>query len=281
MIKKRIHNAVNNYNKTWDNDISYDSLTTKISEFVRENNLLLLDPVWEDEDIDYRIYQYDMILMIYNDLLKVSTAALLDKETKLFYEDNYDIGIVYQLKLIYHDLLTLRNLFNQQFEAQFIVISRSVIEKIRILFVVLTDIEFGKKIILNTCNYTSKERYYKLYKPQKIIEKIRDCDDEDLKELIKTLVDPRINDLYSLQSTFVHSDIFELIKYNLNSEKGINISPLKNASKYILARSDYMTELFILMFPAIQIKLSSNKDNRQLGKFIISYYEAYVKDMYI
>ena len=280
MIKNRIQKAIKHYNETFSKDISYESLTAKISDFKKDNSRLLLDTIWDDEDIEFRIYQYDMILMIYNELLNVSTNALLNKDIKLFYEDNYDIGIIYQLKLIYHDLLTLRNLFNQQFEAQFLVISRSVIEKLRILFLVLGNIEFGKKIIWNTCNYSSKDRYYKLYKQKKIIEKLRECDDQKYKNLINILIEEDVNDLYSLQSMFVHSDIFELIKYNIHKEKGINISPLKNASSYILARSDYMTEMFIILFPAINYKLSSIKENLIYGKFIPSYYIAYIDDMY-
>lgn len=280
MINQRIIKAVSYYNKKWGDDISYESLTSKISVFTRKNNLLLLGPVWDDEIIKSRIYQYDMLLMIYNDFLEKSINKLLDKDKILFYEDNYDIGIVYQLKLIYHDLLTLRNLFNQQFEAQLIVISRSVIEKLRVLFVMLIDIEFGKKLIWNTCNYSAKDRYYKLYQPKKIIDKLRDCNDQNFKQLLEILVNERINDMYSFQSSFVHSDIFQLLYYNINSENGINISPLKNASDYILHRSDYMTELFIVTFPVLHIKLNANNDDILFKHFILSYYDAYVKDMY-
>lgn len=260
----RIKKSIEEYNKSEEDEIQYNSLKSEIETFRNTNNLLN-DVGFSDKEVKQYTLELDLFLMIYNEALEKFNENLFEEKTMVNEISLIDMGFTYEFKLIYHDIITLRKLYSLQFESQFNSVYRTMIEKMRVIILLINDESFAKDLILNEKGHDEKQRYYKVYRNKVVINKLEKCFENRSQKTI--LLHERLDDVYSMLSWFVHSDLYNIIGYSLNEDKGINMSLDKNASEYFLQRIRHLTELLQYFYSEVSNTLENEWANKWIKFF--------------
>lgn len=198
------------------------------------------------------------------------------------YPKDANFSFLLMLKLIIHDLITLRNLSIIGFDAQFHSISRNFVEKMKIFLLCCFDEEFFE-VFTGHKEISDKELYYKYTREKMVDKRIEHLVEENPFDptIIGFTSDTLKNRLNKLLHPFVHTNNYrQLLEYygpkidiSINSEKddGIKVHMYK-----------YMCEASILSLIDI-ILWSRNDTNIRLDKHldsIFNVYQEYMKDYY-
>jgi hypothetical protein len=196
------------------------------------------------DELDFLISQY---YLIYNEIL------ISKEKIKIFhneYDDrNYTNGILFYIKMLFHDIITSRNLIIFKYESQLKSTLRNLMEKSRILVLLLYDVKFAGEFIFNDSNFSVKERYYKLLKPSKILKRI-ELNYEYIKlnfnkiprnnlitytmaeTFYKLFLDRSYEIAYDDFSKFTHYNDFNSIFFHHSNNNRVNMSLYENSSPY-------------------------------------------------
>ncbi|MCW7490921.1 hypothetical protein [Leptospira meyeri] len=196
------------------------------------------------DEIDFLLSQY---YLIYSELLtSKQNQEMFQNDTD---KRNYYSGVLFSVKMIFHDIIIIRNLVIIKYESQLKSVLRNLIEKSRILVLILYDREFAKEFLFNDSNLSEKERYFKLLKPSKIFKRIENnynnldqkrneaLKNEPLslvmaKEMYHLFSDNSIQLAYDDFSKYIHYNDFETIFYHHAEKNRINMSLYQNSSPY-------------------------------------------------
>lgn len=262
--------SVLKHNEIWK-PISVDTILANVSEFKVQYKNLLSEKKWNDEMLDFYIAELDMILTSFNLLYNNVTKNTLNGNIN-------NLAIIYILRFIFHDILTIRNLWIARFEFQINYIFRTLLEKIDIVTLLLFDKNFWDYYIKNITKLSNKELYHKFLKPSKIKERIQKnyqsiLDDEAKTWIMFARIDKdyyrlrlnwRIEEIYSKTSKFIHSNNFQdFINYYAEfheSNLTFNISLLHNSSNNLYNTLSFITEYLLIIFPYLRKSIYSWKD---------------------
>lgn len=300
MFNSRIRKALSYYNKNSKVSVSFEEISNEINAFKDDYSNLLIPPLWEDQRLDIRIDEFDMLLTLYEWLYKDVSESLLAKTLKIWPQDNrwFEITATYLLRFIIQDIFSLRNFCAMKFENQFNATFRNIIEKVNILSLFLFDYYFSSNYAFNDEKWDKKNRYFTLIRPSAIknrintnYNQIKNSEKETGiifaridKFFYEFLLAQTLNTSYELSSLFIHTNDFQEIFKYYNEGGEFNISLKHNATSYTEFRLDYAIEFLLLLFNQINssfLNRGTIKNTTNIEKIIISwYYSVLVEEKY-
>lgn len=265
-------------------NISVETIIKNYEKYLVNLNDILFDTP-QDKEIKKLVGYFDFsianYIYVYDNLCTGLQSGKYCFGSKKYSQD-VNFPFLLMLKLLVHDLITLRNLSIIGFDAQFHSISRNFVEKMKIFLLCCFDEEFFE-VFTGHKEISDKELYYKYTREKMIDKRIEHLVEE--KPFDPTIIgftsDTLKNRLNKLLHPFVHTNNYrQLLEYygpkidiSINSKKddGIKVYTYK-----------YMCEASILFLIDI-ILWSRNDTNIRLDKHldsIFNVYQEYVKDYY-
>jgi hypothetical protein len=302
MFRERLKKAIIDTHNNIGLKINLDDVIEIIEKFRSDYGRLLTPIIWEEQQLELKIDEFDMLLTVYDSLYSQVSDSLLSNSIKLWADDErpFEIRVIYIFRFLIQDLIALRNFCVMKFENQFIATFRHLIEKTKILFLNIYDYDFSCDFLFNDSGYDKKEMYYELTRPTKINKRIKENYERIINEERKTGVisarlDKHIYDFlqnktleyaYSPSSKFVHSNDMNAILTYYNEGNKLNLSLKHNSSSYLHARLDYCIEFILLLYDHIRSsfqyrnvkQLSSQKS--PLEKLLVGYFSVLVNEKY-
>lgn len=227
---------------------------------------------------DFSIANY---IYIYNNLCTALLSGKYCFGNKKYTKDA-NFSFLLMLKLIIHDLITLRNLSIIGFDAQFHSISRNYVEKMKIFLLCCFDEEFFE-VFTGHKKISDKELYYKYTREKMMDKRIEHLVEENPFDptIIGFTSDMLKNRLNKLFHPFVHTNNYRQLLEYYGPKIDISINSKKDDSIKVRVYK-YMCEASILSLIDI-ILWSRNDTNIRLDKYldsIFDVYQEYVKDYY-
>jgi|688.fasta_scaffold14359_1 hypothetical protein len=190
-----------------------------------------------NEDEVY-LYELDLVIMVIFNLLKILITDLSEKKLIIYYEDKekpFGVVAIKLVEFLIHDIITMRNLFAQGLENQFLVIYRSFIEKLSIFYLFMYDYDFALIYAFNPDNLEGRKLYEKFTHPSqvknRIVNNLKQIIDEENKSgriygrsdkfVYQHLMDTEKSRkfLYTLCNNFTHfSDGKSIMEYHLQED---------------------------------------------------------------
>lgn len=202
------------------------------------------------------------------------------------YPDIFNLSFILLLRLMIHDIISMRNFVVQRFDAQFHSISRNFIEKCKIFCLCYYDEDFFEHYT-KYIDITDEDLYNKYTREGELNKRIHSLakahkknapvsfaitlDSKILKKRVEHLCNP-----------FVHTNNYpQLFMYALEDKEKINLSVLHSGSGDDLYMYKYMCEAALLFFS--DIFLLTYIDNQLLQDCLsqsLEIYGLYVKEFY-
>lgn len=260
--------------------ILYHDVIFLINDYKEELGSLLI----ENEDKDLNVEEIDFIIVLFCSIYDSWKDFLFSKK---FLDEKLGLTSVLLFKEILGDFISIRNLYVLGLENSQNSISRNLLEKFRILFLINCDLEFREEYIHNKSKLTSKNLYNYYTRPFQIKKRLKNYFKNSKNSLLsmacEALSSERTEQTYSLLSKFTHSNETNfMFKYYLKENK-YDVSFSNYRSDYSKARIDYLKEFYVyLLAPTINIinQIDEEKENKEMESFCIGYGLFIMKERY-
>lgn len=290
-----LKNALTNSNKNIGYDIAYHEIEQQYNQFKKEYQELLQKQARNVNEIQNILSYFNITIALYHFLYTRVIDASFNKKMQVWPNKDKDslLAILYLLRLMFHDIITLRNLTNVGFDAQFHSISRNLVEKIKIICLSLSDEEFFD-VYTGIDKISDSELYNRFTKPKKLDNRIKHIafQNEEKGSILvarndirfcKFLNEEALESRVKLSHSFVHTNNFRQLAHYFNENGKYNLSlkhnsPLEGSNAY-----RYMCEFVFLSFSYIDTMLSNSMANLKTYDFEKLYtgiYDQYIKDYY-
>jgi hypothetical protein len=244
----------------------------------------------------------DNLLIAYFDVSVILHLTLYDKVIESLLstglqvwptdDENSNLSVVLLIKLIAHDLISLRNFVAIQFDWQFHALSRNYFEKLKILTLCLVDQDFFNNYTGLT-NISEEDLYRNYTSHKKLDDRLNSVTRKDLApelnkldplfDLCRLLCSDTITAGFERGHIFVHTNNFlQIAKYYLEDGR-INLSPLNNfslkysASKALACEMSLLSYISLAFYLHIRFKLNNSGI---FHKHAVNIYGQYIKDYY-
>ena len=252
-------------------------------------------PILRNKEIKRIICFFDIIIVSYILTYEYISEEFLKGHVVVGnkkYNSAYNIAFVILMRVITHDLITMRNLVCSGFDAQFHSISRNFIEKSKIFCLCSCDEEFFKNFT-QYIDISDESLYKEFTKNSKMDKRLSDIakkhrlQQKNTLSLAVLLDNKTIRDRIDyLGNPFVHSNNFkQMMKYfleNTNKGKAVNLSILHGTVPLAGNQYKFMCELAYLIFNELPFLIRYNKNNVQeeVHWAMLEVYGVYIKYFY-
>lgn len=242
-------------------NLTYQDINQQIVDMrLKYGRLFFSHSLINEEDGVYSD-ELDLIIMVLMSQHRIIFQDLIDKKLKIYHENklqdkqqSFELVAIKLVEFLIYDVTTLRNLFIQGLENQFLVVYRSFVDKLNIFYLFMYDYEFALVYANNPENLDGRMLFEKHTNSKQVMSKIK----ANYKKIVTTEKETRRitgrNDklayeflidteksrktLYALCNNFTHfSDGKSIMEYHsLSDSKGskaflINIAYEKFAAK--------------------------------------------------
>lgn len=265
-------------------NISVETIIKNYEKYLVDLNGVLFD-IPQDKEIKKLVGYFDFSIAnyvyVYNNLCTGLRSGKYCFGSKKYSQD-VNFSFLLMLKLLVHDLITLRNLSIIGFDAQFHSISRNFVEKMKIFLLCCFDEEFFE-VFTGHKEIADKELYNKYTRGKMVDQRIERLIEENPFDptIIGFTSDTSKNRLNKLLHPFVHTNNYRQLLEYYGPRINISINSKKDNDVNVQAYK-YMCEASILSL--VDIILWSRNDtkiglDRHLN-LIFSVYQEYIKDYY-
>ena len=223
----------------------------------------LLDAANQDDSLGsyFRITTVSYIL-VYEVLTKLLLKYRKNNTNILYCDMPVDSMVVIAIlfRLIIHDLATLLYTYRMKFDAQFHVVSRTIIEKMTELSLCINDVDFFKNFTKVT-NISDTSLYKKFTKPEVMRKRLIDLSAVvEPYSTVAILSSKKVSHRISqLGHPFIHTNnLSQLSSYYLNENGWIDLSATNGRSGKNLAVHQFMCELLMLYLQDFILEMEIN-----------------------
>ena len=128
--------------------------------------------------------------------------------------DYIELGKILLIKEYIHDIIAVREMANLKLENQLANAARALMERSLVIALSMYDKEFCNELFINKNNSSEKERYYMLFRPKKLIERLNGIEFK-----VNLINGTYWEEMYSFFSKYPHNDILEWLKYYDEGQK--------------------------------------------------------------
>lgn len=238
------------------NQINYDDTTSGIYQdtlrTISPQLRVLQDP---NEDIDKFIAFFDISIVNYVRFYECIRDDFLERKIHFGdkkYPDMLNLSFILLFRLMAHDVICLRNLAIQKFDAQFHSISRNFIEKCKIFCLCCYDEEFFENYTQQT-KITDDDLYSKFTREGELNKRIsklaKSHNGKPIISFAQTLnADSLRSRIKHVCSPFVHTNNYrQIFSYALEGNK-VNLSVLHSSNNNSVNTYKFMCEISILFY---------------------------------
>lgn len=223
---------------------------------------------YDDNEIASDIKELDFLISLLTDFY---SNIISDKS-----RGNYiELGKLMLIREYINDVKAIREIAHLQLENQVISLARNFMERTLVVILAAYDDKFCNELFLNSNKLTEKERYYHLFRPKKIISRIK-----SLSQIIPFSDGGLWDETYSFFSKFVHNDVSMWLNYYDEGYK-YNLSLSSCMSKYFKNRMQYIIQAIIFSAASIMVKYKDIQSNYDICRLLSAYMQATIDTDYI
>ena len=247
-------------------DYTKESIIQKIKQF-RNDHIGYFSNCEHTELIDDYLNEFDFILTLMFDFYN---NIISEKQNGNYIE----LGRILLIKAYIHDLIAVREMANLKLESQFANAARALMERSLVITLSMYDLKFCDELFINKNNLDENERYYKLFRPAKLIKRLNAITDG-----INPIKGSNWENMYAFFSKFSHNDILLWLKYYDEGSK-YDLSIYNGISLYFDKRLTFIIQsiVFFVNIPISQyLKV---KNNLYIGELFLYYSQEIIEDSY-